>query len=99
GLIYSTQQVSSVEVDILDNTANWIIAHLNSESEVRLLRGRYEFDRFANQILRAEDAGFVRVKMQSGRFVIPTQVRMFDAEMVAAARNARHGGPLQTAEV
>lgn len=99
GLIYSTQQVSSVEVDILDNTANWIIAHLNSESEVRLLRGRYEFDRFANQILRAEDAGFVRVKMQSGRFVIPTQVRMFDAEMVAAARNARHGGSLQTAEV
>ena len=94
GLIYSTQQVSSVEVDVLDNTANWIIAHLNSESEVRLLRGRYEFDRFGDQILRAEDPGFVRMKMQSGRFVIPVQVRMFDAEMVVAARDVKPGKPV-----
>ena len=80
---------------MLDNTANWIIAHLNSESEVRLLRGRYEFDRFAEQILRAEDPGFVRIKMQSGRFVIPAQVRMFNADMVAAARDAQPGKPLR----
>lgn len=98
GLVYSTQQVSSVEIDVLDNTANWIIAHLNSESEVRLLRGRYEFDRFGDQILRAEDPGFVRVKMQSGRFVIPTQVRMFTADMVAAARDAQPGGQLRITE-
>jgi hypothetical protein len=91
GLIYSTQQVSSVEPDVLDNTANWIIAHLNSESEVRLLRGRYEFDRFAEQILRAEDVGFVRIKTQSSRFVVPVQVRMFDAAMVRAAREAAPG--------
>lgn len=97
GLIYSTQQVSSVEMDVLDNTANWIVAHLNSESEVRLLRGRYEFDRFGDQILRAEDPGFVRVKMQSGRFVIPTQVRMFNADMVGSARDARIGGALRPA--
>lgn len=91
GMIYSTQQVSSVEPDVLDNTANWIIAHLNSESEVRLLRGRYEFDRFAEQILRAEDVGFVRIKTQSSRFVVPVQVRMFDEAMVAAAREATPG--------
>lgn len=88
GLIYSTQQVSSVEPDVLDNTANWVIAHLNSESEVRLLRGRYEFDRFAEQILHAEDPGFVRIKTQSSRFVVPVQVRMFNADMVHAARDA-----------
>jgi len=88
GMIYSTQQVSSVEPDVLDNTANWIIAHLNSESEVRLLRGRYEFDRFAEQILRAEDVGFVRIKTQSSRFVVPVQVRMFDEAMVTTAREA-----------
>lgn len=92
GLVYSTQQVSSVEPDVLDNTANWIIAHLNSESEVRLLRGRYEFDRFADQILRAEDPGFVRIKTQSSRFVVPVQVRMFDSGMVREARQA--SGPL-----
>ncbi|HYV14422.1 MAG TPA: DUF87 domain-containing protein [Conexibacter sp.] len=86
GMIYSTQQVSSVEPDVLDNTANWIVAHLNSEAEVKLLRGRYEFDRFAEQILHAEDVGFVRIKTQSSRYVIPVQVRLFDADMVAEAR-------------
>ena len=88
GMIYSTQQVSSVEPDVLDNTANWVVAHLNSEAEVKLLRGRYEFDRFAEQILHAEDVGFVRIKTQSSRYIIPVQVRLFDANMVTAARNA-----------
>ena len=88
GMIYSTQQVSSVEPDVLDNTANWIVAHLNSETEVKLLRGRYEFDRFAEQILHAEDVGFVRIKTQSSRYIIPVQVRLFDADMVTAARDA-----------
>ena len=91
GMVYSTQQVSSVEPDVLDNTANWIVAHLNSELEVRLLRGRYEFDRFAGQILRAEDVGFVRVKTQSSRFIVPVQVRMFDDAMVTAAGDAKPG--------
>ena len=85
GMIYSTQQVSSVEPDVLDNTANWVIAHLNSESEVRLLRGRYEFDRFAEQILRAEDRGFVRLKTLSSRYVVPVQVRKFDKAMIEEA--------------
>lgn len=89
GMVYSTQQVSSVDSDVLDNTANWIVAHLNSETEVRLLRGRYEFDRFGDQIRQAEDVGFVRLKTQSSRFVIPIQVRLFDHEMVEQARNAR----------
>ena len=87
-MIYSTQQVSSVEPDVLDNTANWIVAHLNSEAEVKLLKGRYEFDRFAEQILRSEDVGFVRIKTQSSRYIIPVQVRLFDAEMVRSARDA-----------
>jgi hypothetical protein len=88
GMVYSTQQVSSVEPDVLDNTANWVVAHLNSEAEVKLLRGRYEFDRFAEQILHAEDVGFVRIKTQSSRYIVPVQVRLFDASMVAAARDA-----------
>jgi hypothetical protein len=91
GMIYSTQQVSSVDPDVLDNTANWIVAHINSQAEVKLLEGRYEFDRFAEQILRAEDVGFVRMKTQSSRFVIPVQVRLFDKEMVEAARSATSG--------
>lgn len=88
GMIYSTQQVSSVEPDVLDNTANWIVAHLNSQNEMRLLQARYEFASFAEQILRAEDPGFIRLKTQSSRYVVPVQVRMFDDALVAEAREA-----------
>jgi DNA helicase HerA-like ATPase len=97
GMIYATQQVSSVDTDVLDNTANWVIAHLNSESEVKLLRGRYEFDRFGEQILHAEDPGFVRLKTRSSRFVIPIQVRRFDQAMIETARAARPGSRIQEA--
>jgi hypothetical protein len=85
-MIYATQQVSSVETDVLDNTANWIIAHLNSESEIALLAKRYEFARFSEQIRKTEDIGFVRLKTLSSRFVIPLQVRRFDRSVVEAAR-------------
>lgn len=88
GMIYSTQQVSSVDPDVLDNTANWAVAHLNSESEVRLLRDRYEFSRFAEQIKTAEDRGFIRLKTLSSRYIVPVQVRKFDREMVECARRA-----------
>jgi hypothetical protein len=92
GMIYATQQVSSVERDVLDNTANWIVAHLNSESEIKLLAGRYEFARFSEQIRRAEDVGFVRLKTLSSRFIIPLQVRRFDLSVVEAARGVRPTG-------
>ena len=87
GMIYATQQVSSVERDVLDNTANWIVAHLNSEAEIKLLSGRYEFARFAEQIRHAEDVGFVRLKTLSSRFIVPVQVRRFDRSVVEAARD------------
>jgi len=86
GMIYATQQVSSVDQDVLDNTANWVVAHLNSETEIKKLTGRYEFARFAEQIRSAEDIGFVRLKTLSSRFVIPVQVRRFDRSVVEAAR-------------
>jgi hypothetical protein len=91
GMIYATQQVSSVERDVLDNTANWIVAHLNSEAEIKLLAGRYEFATFSEQIRRAEDVGFVRLKTLSSRFIIPIQVRRFDRSVVEAARSVRSG--------
>lgn len=89
GMIYATQQVSSVDQDVLDNTANWVVAHLNSETEIKKLTGRYEFARFAEQIRSAEDIGFVRLKTLSSRFVIPVQVRRFDRSVVEAARGVQ----------
>jgi Helicase HerA, central domain len=88
GLVYATQEVSTVDDSILSNTTNWVVAHLNNEREVKHLAGRYRFEDWAEQILNAEEPGFIRLKTRSSRFVIPLQVRKFDAEMVSRARSA-----------
>jgi len=88
GMVYSTQEVSGVDDSILSNTTNWVIAHLNNEREVKHLAGRYHLEDWGEQILSAEDPGFIRLKTRSSRYVIPVQVRKFDDDMVKAARAA-----------
>lgn len=88
GLIYATQEVTSVDKRILSNTSNWLIAHLNSDVETRELSHYYDFKVWAPSILRAEDVGFVRMKTYSGKYIVPVQIAKFDHEMVNVARKA-----------
>lgn len=88
GLIYATQEVSSVDPIILSNTSNWIVTHLNNQSEVKELSKYYDFEDFSDLTLRAEDVGFARLKTRSGRFIIPVQIDLFDAARIQAAREA-----------
>jgi hypothetical protein len=88
GMIYATQEVSSVDESILSNTANWIAAYLNNANEAKKLAAYYDFDRFTAQILSADDRGFIRLRTDSAAYTMPVQVRKFDIEMVNKARAA-----------
>lgn len=82
-IVYATQEPSSVHPNILSNTENFFVTHLNNDTEIKALSSYYDFDDFGESLKRCQDVGFARVKTLSANFTTPTQILLFEPAEIA----------------
>lgn len=78
-MVYATQSMTTVSPDLLKNTDNFLIAHLDDDREVKEVARKYAFRDVAEDVQRIQSKGFVRMITKSHRFAIPVQIRRFEA--------------------
>ena len=79
GMVYSTQEPSSIQTNILKNTENWFIAHLNNTDETNQIRKFNDFDDFTTSIINVAEAGLIKVRTRSSYYTVPVHMDLFIA--------------------
>ena len=84
GLIYSTQSPSTISGELLSQTENFVVAHLDSAHEVdALVRRSAPFSGVKESILRTRTPGYVHLMTASQRYPVPVQISSFrDTEVI-----------------
>src|SRR5262249_23187851 len=77
-MIYATQSMSTLSPDLLKNTENFIVTHLDDDREVRELEHKRAFRDVAADVERITSKGYVRMKTLSLPFALPVQIRRFE---------------------
>jgi hypothetical protein len=77
-MVYATQSMSTLSPDLLKNTENFIVTHLDDDREVRELEHKRAFRDVAADVERIMSKGYVRMKTLSTPFALPVQIRKFD---------------------
>ena len=76
-MVYATQSMTTLSPDLLKNTENFFIAHLDDDREVREVTRKYVFRDMAEDVQRTQSKGYVRMITASHRFALPVQIRKF----------------------
>ena len=93
GLVYSTQEPSAIQPNILKNTENWFIAHLNNTDETNLIRKFNDFRDFTDAIINVSEAGLVKTRTRSSFFTVPVQIDEFRAPPAPTTVSPPSGRP------
>ncbi len=78
GMVYSTQSMTTISPDLIKNTDNFLIAHLDDDREAREVARKYAFRDLADDVQRIQSKGYVRMITKSHRFALPVQIKLFE---------------------
>ena len=77
GMVLATQAPSSVLPEILSETDNWFISHLNSESEANVVKATRTSPTSYPRSDAVSEPGFIRLRTLSAGYTVPVQQDRF----------------------